>query len=114
MRVFKTKREPRTALSVCCGVLSAIAIIMLYAQLVSVRPSLAQDADQLRPGEGFITRFSGTVQQDSETIIDAAGISGSIVDLRTPGQPPRGEHWWDEPQRAAVTAAQVGQVFGVA
>jgi len=74
----------------------------------------AQNSETLQPGEGFLTRFSGAVQQGSETVINTEGTSGSIVDLRTPGQPPRGEHWWDEPQRAPVTAAQVGQVFGVA
>ena len=86
MRVFNTGSVPRAALTVWCNVLAAIAIIVLCTQLVSLRPSLAQDASALRPGEGFITRFSGAIQQNGETVINTGGSSGSIVDLRTPGQ----------------------------
>ena len=91
-------------------VLAAIVV----AQLASLQPSFAQDTTAIQPGEAFLTRFSGSIQRDGETVIDPDGRSGSIIDLKTPGQAPRGEHWWDEPQRAPVTAAQVGQVFGVA
>ena len=104
--------SPRAALTVWCNVLAAIAIIVLCTQLVSLRP-YAQDASALRPGEGFITRFSGAIQQDGETYQYRRKLRQHCR-LRTPGQPPRGEHWWDQPQRAFVTAAQVGQVFGVA
>ena len=31
-----------------------------------------------------------------------------------PGQPPQGQHWINEPQRAPITAGEIGQVFGVA
>jgi hypothetical protein len=72
----------------------------------------------MRPGEAFVTRFSGVQQsgpQDNPTIlIDSNGTVGSIIDVRAPRQPPRGEHWIDEPQRAPVPASAVGQVFGVA
>jgi hypothetical protein len=78
------------------------------------QPVSAQDLS-LRPGEAFVTRFSGTTQETSGTFaIDTAGIVGSIIDLRAPGKPPQGQHWIDEPQRKPVTAAEVGQVFAVA
>ena len=38
---------------------------------------------------------------------------GSIVDVRNPGMPPRGQHWIDEPQRSPATAIDTGQVFGI-
>jgi len=68
----------------------------------------------LSPGEGFVTRFSGATGAGAATAIDPDGTVGSIVDLRSPGQPPQGQHWLNEPQRNPVTAAQVGQIFGVA
>ena len=72
----------------------------------------------LRPGEAYVTRFSGIQSsgpQDNPVVtIDPSGTVGSILDIRAPRQPPRGEHWIDEPQRVPVTAAAVGQVFGVA
>ena len=72
----------------------------------------------LRPGEAVVTRFSGTtsttVPGGSLTVIDPEGTSASIIDLRSPGRPPQGDHWINEPQRNPVTAGQVGQVFGVA
>ena len=46
-------------------------------------------------------------------MIDTSGTVGDIIDIRAPGRPPRGEHWYDEPHRKPVTAGQVGQVFGV-
>ncbi len=76
--------------------------------------SRASAQEPLQPGEGFITRFSGASSSSGQTVIDTAGTVGGIVDLRKPAQPPRGQHWLNEPQRNPVTAAQVGQVFGVA
>jgi hypothetical protein len=67
----------------------------------------------MRPGEAFVTRFSGVTPGAAPTL-NQQGTVGSIIDLRSPGQPPRGQHWIDEPQRRPVTAAEVGQVFGVA
>lgn len=75
--------------------------------------AFAQD-ELLRPGEGFVTRFSGAEPGPTGAlVIDLDGTVGSIIDLRNPGRPPQGQHWIDEPQRKPVTAAQVGQVFGV-
>jgi hypothetical protein len=80
-----------------------------------VLPAAAQNA-ALQPGEAFVTRFSGTVPGGAPGagVIDPNGTVGSIIDIRGPGQPPQGQHWIDEPQRQPLTAAQVGQVFGVA
>jgi len=74
--------------------------------------------DLLRPGEAYVTRFSGTTVQPGPNgqpipVINTGGTVGSIIDIRSPKRPPRGEHWYDEPQRNPVTAGEVGQVFGV-
>ena len=45
--------------------------------------------------------------------IDANGTIGSIIDVRSPGRPPTGTQWINEPQRNPVTAIETGQVFGV-
>ncbi len=81
--------------------------------------AFAQDTNPLQPGEAYSTRFSGTTAGNNsagETIpvIDLSGVVGSIIDLRAPGHEPKGEHWLTEPQRAPLTAAEVGQVFGIA
>ncbi|MDH3581955.1 MAG: hypothetical protein OEM91_15200 [Hyphomicrobiales bacterium] len=89
----------------------AILVAALVIGLFS-RSAAAQEA--LQTGEAFVTRFSGTTTQDGRTVIDTSGTVGSIVDLRQSGGPPQGAHWVNEQQRSAVTAAQVGQVFGVA
>jgi hypothetical protein len=98
---------------------SKLALLLVVA---GAGPALAQTAgpdDLLRPGEAYVTRFSGTTMQadlngqQPSPIIDTAGTVGSIIDIRSPRRPPRGEHWYDEPQRRPVTAGEVGQVFGV-
>jgi hypothetical protein len=73
----------------------------------------------IRPGEAFVTRFSGTMPIPGPggtaiPVINPGGVVGSVIDLRNPNQPPQGQHWIGEPQRLLVTAADVGQVFGVA
>jgi hypothetical protein len=80
-------------------------------------PAEALRAQPMQPGEAFLTRFSGTAttgSQGEEVSIDTEGTVGSIVDLRSPGQPPQGHHWMNEPQRQPLKASEVGQVFGVA
>ncbi|HHN72845.1 MAG TPA: hypothetical protein ENK13_02020, partial [Thermopetrobacter sp.] len=68
----------------------------------------------LEPGEAFHTRFSGFVRDESgQMVLDASGIVGSVIGLRDAPRP-QGQHWISEPQRMFVTAAQVGQVFGIA
>ena len=86
------------AASACCAFLALFGTEAAHAQ------------EGLQPGEGYLTRFSGTATVNGKTVIDTAGTVGSIVDLRNPAQPPRGQHWINEPQRNPVTAAEVGQV----
>ena len=78
---------------------------------------MVQD-DLMRPGDAYVTRFSGIMEQPGSsgqptTVINLQGTVGSIINVRSPRRPPRGEHWFDEPQRKPVTAVEVGQVFGV-
>ena len=87
----------------CAVLVAGIA----YAQQ-PVQPEL------LQPGEAYVTRFSGTTTVDGKTTIDFNGTVGSVVDLRNPSQPPQGHHWLNEPQRHPITAAEAGQIFGVA
>jgi endosialidase-like protein len=101
--------------------ISCVSTLTLLVLLGTAGPSFSQSAasDQLlRPGEAYVTRFSGTVMQPGANgqpspVIDTAGTVGSIIDIRSPNRPPRGEHWYDEPQRRPVSAGEVGQVFGV-
>jgi hypothetical protein len=77
-----------------------------------------EEVKPLEPGEAVVTRFSHTTDgTDADgkpvKLIDTAGVSVSIIDPRNPAEPPIGQHWIDEPQRMFVTAADVGQVFGV-
>lgn len=89
----------------------ALAVCMATAASAAEPP--------LQPGEAFATRFSGarlTMNEEGapDSVINEGGVVGSILDIRDPGFAPQGAHWADEPQRAAVTAAEVGQVFGIA
>jgi hypothetical protein len=88
------------------------------AAALHAAPLLAQQAAPMRVGEAFVTRFSGTVNAPGAggvqtPVINPGGVVGSVIDLRNPNQPPQGQHWISEPQRALVTASEVGQVFGV-
>ena len=77
--------------------------------------AVAQEEEPLlRAGEAYATRFSGITSDNGQAVIFPEGVVGSIVDIRNPGVPAQGQHWLDEPQRMPVTAAQVGQVFGIA
>ena len=93
-------------------------LFALAIMLVGNVSAMAQEAG-IAAGESFVTRFSGTrVETDqngqSVEVIDENGISGSIIDVRRPGQKAMGQHWRDEPQRAPAFARDVGQVFGIA
>jgi hypothetical protein len=46
--------------------------------------------------------------------IDMNGNTAVIIGVASPQEPPQGQHWIYKPMRAAATAGQVGQVFGVA
>ncbi|RYC15669.1 DUF11 domain-containing protein [Ciceribacter ferrooxidans] len=89
-----------------------IATLAISSAGLTTSHVAAQEA--LQVGEAVVTRFSGTVDDAGRRIIDTNGASASILDLRQPGGPPIGAHWFNESQRAAVTAGDIGQVFGVA
>jgi hypothetical protein len=98
---------------------AALFATLAAALLLQTGPLAAQQPAPIRPGEAFVTRFSGTMNIPgpggaSIPAIDPGGTVGSVLDLRNPNQPPQGQHWISEPQRLLVTAADVGQVFGVA
>ena len=94
--------------AICLGFLMVTA-------MVAAPVAFAQDSEPLlRPGEAYATRFSGITSDNGQVVIYPEGVVGSIVDITNPGVPPQGQHWVDEPQRMPLTAAQVGQVFGIA
>jgi uncharacterized repeat protein (TIGR01451 family) len=90
------------------------AILLAILVLLSFSDASRAQEEALNPGEAFVTRFSGVNGTGAAATINPDGTVGSIIDLRSPSQPPQGQHWLNEPQRAPITARQVGQVFGVA
>ena len=107
-----------TPLSARCALRPA-AFAALVASLQLVTSAAFAQQGPLQPGEAVVTRFSGTTSAPGAggvetTVINPGGTSASIIDVRSPGRPPQGDHWINEPQRTPVTASQVGQVFGVA
>ncbi len=88
------------------------ALAFCCATVLATVEASAQEA--LQSGEAIVTRFSGTMEQAGSRIIDPDGAVARILDLRQPGGPPEGAHWFNEVERAAVTAGEIGQVFGVA
>ncbi len=92
--------------------LSLIAALAIGSAGLAASGAAAQEA--LQPGEAIVTHFSGTVDDAGRRIIDTNGPAASILDLRQPGGAPIGAHWFNEAQRVAATADDVGQVFGVA
>jgi len=98
---------------------NAFVLGAVVAATLQAAPLSAQQVTPMRAGEAFVTRFSGTTNIAGPggapiPVINPGGAVGSVIDLRNPNQPPQGQHWIGEPQRLFVTAAEVGQVFGVA
>jgi hypothetical protein len=96
---------------------TALISALLLASSALVAPALAQEAPAA--GEAFATRFSGTTEitlgdGSRLTLIDEDGVVASAIDIRNPGFTADGRHWANEPQHLAVTAAEIGQVFGIA
>ncbi len=91
-----------------------VALTLLIAAFAAPPRVAVYAQEALQPGEALATRFSGTASEGGRAVINPRGTVLSIVDLRPPGGPPQGEHWWDEVQRAPVSAGQIGQVFGIA
>jgi hypothetical protein len=95
--------------------------ILMFAVMHAVTAS-AQSGGVLAPGNAVVTGFSGAPlpsqivagQNPADAIfIDPAGPSVQVFNLLTPGAPPQAQVI-PAPVSLVVTAAQVGQVFGVA
>jgi hypothetical protein len=98
----------RAVRTVVCAAVAHLGLTLLLSPVSAAEA----DAVVMQPGEAFVTRFSGSTAAPAPAI-DIDGVVGGIVDLRRPGQPAKGQHWLNEPQRAAIRARDVGQVFGV-
>ena len=99
--------------------LSRRILRLMAASFVVAAVAQAASAQELPPGAGFMTRFSGTVERTGgdgtvRIMIDPDGVSGTAIDLTRPGRAPDGTAWRTPPVPFRVTAGQVGQVFGVA
>ena len=99
--------------------LSQRLLRLVAASFVVAAVAQPASAQELPPGAGFMTRFSGTVERTGgdgtvRTVIDPDGVSGTALDLTRPGRAPDGTAWRTPPTPFSVTAGQVGQVFGVA
>ncbi|ADZ71824.1 hypothetical protein [Polymorphum gilvum] len=101
----------------------SFAASLAFGMVVSLSGLRAQDVppgyEPMAPGEAYHTKFSGTTDVTAAdgsvtTVIDSAGTVGEIVDVRAPGHAPDGSHWIEPLKRAPVSAAEVGQVFGIA
>lgn len=95
------------------SLLKSAAPILSVVVLLSPPTAVAAD-DGLQPGEAVVTRFSGASVEGGQSVIDVNGIVARAVDVRNPGGPPRGARWQPDEHRLSVTAAGVGQVFGIA
>ena len=94
--------------------LRKIVTLLIAAMAIFISPDRIYAQETLQPGEAYATRFSGTTVEDGTTIIDIDGVVGSIIDIRHPGESPKGQNWRSAPQRKQVTAIEVGQLFGIA
>lgn len=113
----QTGRPRAAALAVAsCG------IAILLAGLANPGSARAQTPGILAPGNAIVTGFSGAPPpaqiapgQDPGdlTFIDPKGPSAKVFNLQSPGAPPQAQVI-PAPNPFTVTAAQVGQVFGVA
>ena len=93
--------------------LRKIVTLLIVATAIVIYPDSVYAQETLQPGEAYVTRFSGATVEGEVTIIDINGMVGSIIDIRSPGELPKGQYWRNAPQRKPVTASEVGQVFGV-
>jgi len=97
---------------------------MLVPAIASVSPAWAQSSSAgiLAPGNAVVTGFSGAPLPDlvapgddpgDQAFIDPNGPSARVFNLQAPGAPPQAQVI-PAANPFTVTAAQVGQVFGVA
>lgn len=77
-------------------------------------PLVAYAQGGIGPGDGFVTRFSGTRTEGGANVIDTGGVVGTLVRFHALGGPPRGSVAPVATGDISVTAGQTGQVFGIA
>jgi len=92
-------------------------LVAVVAMLAPVATNAQEPA--IQKGDAVFTRFSGArdikaTDNTIRTVIDLDGVVASLLELRNPGTPGRGQQLGDIKQRLQVTAKQVGQVFGIA
>lgn len=92
---------------------SVLAACLCVAALASP-PREAYGQEGIGAGDAFVTRYSGTRTEAGSTVIDTAGIVGSLVRLQAMGGTPNGSVVTAMRGDISVTAGDVGQVFGVA
>jgi hypothetical protein len=102
--------------------LAGVTILLSGFANVDVASAQTPSAGILAPGNAIVTGFSGAPPpaqiapgQDPGdlTFIDPNGPSASVFNLQAPGAPPQAQVL-PVPNPFTVTAAEVGQVFGVA
>ena len=73
-------------------------------------------AAELATGDAVVTHFSGTVTEPGSTTptIDIDGVVATAIGLNNPGFVADGRQLLAEVKKLQVTAADVGQVFGIA
>ena len=98
-----------------CGFAMTVSAFALAISVGLSAPIAFAQTQPLRPGEAFVTRFSGVSNDGSAPPrINPNGPVGVIVGVSSPSEPPSGQHWISKSLRSAVSAMDVGQVFGVA
>src|SRR5215208_7218983 len=90
-----------------------LAVFLLTAAVGILTFAAARAQDGLKPGEAFLTQFSGTTVAGGVNVIDEEGVVGRAVDVSAPGSAPNGA-LADAPSRPLAMAGDVGQVFGIA
>ena len=100
------------------------ALRSCFAALLCVFTSAVAQAPGgvIRPGDAAVSGFSGSIGPTSvapgvdpadQTVIDPNGWSMRVLDLQNPGAPPPSPAH-RRAQALGVTAAQTGQLFGLA
>jgi hypothetical protein len=103
--------------------LAVVLVALAFAALAGDKAAAQQPPPGLlAPGNAVVTGFSGAsppvqiapgIDPARKTFIDPNGLSLRIIDLQHMGGPPTGR-LVSAPKSFSVSAAQIGQVFGVA
>ena len=91
-----------------------LGVVLAAALTLSALAPYAAAQNAIGSGDAFVTRFSGTRDVGGANVIDAGGIVGSLIRLQALGGAPRGSVAPVPAGDIAVTAGEVGQVFGIA